>query len=150
VADQNDTDRAAIVDCFHGQSYKSTCYKLAWFQILTYFKHKYVIYGHGQWAGHIMDWAGCNYMHGRLPCSPVFLSVTDAYEWLSRHAEEKVYQKGDIFAGHHAGEYGCSQGCDDRTVVKALFFRPPQDELDKGPGVACNSELRELLEKEGE
>jgi len=96
--------------------------RLNWFQILRYRKNKFVIYGQGQWVGHIMDWRGMNMYHGRLPKSPVFNSVEEAIEWLKFQVKHGVYYEKMELTGHHSGEFQCSMGCDDRIVIDTIFF----------------------------
>ena len=91
-------------------------YKLDWFEILTYHKTRYVIYGFGQEAYHLMDWRGCNFCHGRLPNSPVFNSVRDALKWLVKQVEAGKYKTGMRLPGHSIGDETYPQGCDKRIV----------------------------------
>jgi len=91
-------------------------YKLEAFQILTYHKTRYVIYGYGKWFGHVMDWLGMNIYHGRLPDSPVFASVNEAWTWLVKQVQSGTLNKGDYLDGHHAGTFECTRGCDYRLV----------------------------------
>lgn len=91
-------------------------YKLDWFQLLTYHTKRVVIYGYGPWYYHIMDWLGMNIYHGRLIDSPVFDDVEAALTWLEKEIEKGTYHKNMILTGHHAGEYNCSKGCDDREI----------------------------------
>jgi len=96
-------------------------YKLEWFQILTYYKTRYVIYGFGQWWLHLMDWNGCNFHHGRLPDFPVFETVEDAVDWLTGKVITGEYKEKMILSGHHAGAIKCSKGCDNRRVSECTF-----------------------------
>ena len=77
-------------------------YMLDWFQILRFRDNGYVIYGHGKWAYHIMDWAGCNFHHGRLPESPVFKKATDVLLWLKKQVLVGKYPENMDCVGHHA------------------------------------------------
>jgi len=94
----------------------SNVYKLAWFQVLTYHTKGFVVYGHGQWTGHLMDWRGCNFMHGRIPGSQVFSTIEDAVEWLRVQVRDGKLKCDQEFAGHHSGGRQCSRGCDERQV----------------------------------
>ncbi len=97
-------------------------YTLNWFEILTYYKTRFVIYGTGPWHNHLMDWLGMNYYHGRLPGSPVFDSVKDAKVWLKFQIKHGAYAKDMTLPGHHAGEHVCSKGCFDREVETVQYL----------------------------
>lgn len=100
----------------------SNSYTVSWFDILTYRNGKYVVYGEGHWIGHVMDWRGGNFFHGRLPNSPVFDTEADARAWLRQRVLAGDLNEGDEFTGHHSGgDYGCSKNCDDRHVATVHF-----------------------------
>lgn len=96
-------------------------YDLQWFQVMTFRKTRFVLYGEGQWEDHIMDWQGCNYWHGRIPESPVFDSVDQAVEWARSAVAEGKLERGMILPGHHSGVQLCSKGCSAREA-KAVYF----------------------------
>jgi len=97
-----------------------TEYILEWFEILTYHKNRIVIYGVGKWAYHSDNWTGMNTHHGRI--GPVHNSVEEAYLWLAEEVKAKRINEGDYLKGHHAGEFQCPKGCDDRTLLSNLYF----------------------------
>ena len=103
-------------DHFDSMSHSDARYCLSWFEILTYRRERYVLYGVGQWYNHMLDWLGMNYYHGRLPGSPVFDTVKDAETWLRFQVKHEAYKDGMTLPGHHSGEYTCSKGCSDREV----------------------------------
>ena len=111
-------------------------YDLQRFSLLTYRETSYVWYGVGQWDGHIMDWRGSNFFHGRLPQSPTFKQPSEALAWLEKALDEGEYHRGMSLSGHHSGESRCSKGCDDREVVTIFFGIEP---LKKGEAVRRNS-----------
>lgn len=92
-------------------------YRLEDFQFMTYHKTRFVIYGYGPWYCHTMDWLGMNIYHGRLPDSPVFDTINEAWHWLVAQVQSGKLTKGMDLAGHHAGEFECTRGCDDREVT---------------------------------
>jgi hypothetical protein len=96
-------------------------YTLAWLEVLTYHRKRFVLYGVGQWVGHIMDWRGCNFHHGRLPGTPVFDSKDDAVRWARLAVVAKWLYEGAHLSGHHAGEYRCPKGCTARSVATVHF-----------------------------
>jgi hypothetical protein len=110
-----------------------------WYEILTYRKTKYVIYGFGQPSTHIMDWSGCNFHHGRLNGyaykisdkkyvqieSPVFESIDDALDWLVQFNKE---YNGVEISGHFAGDFGCSQ-CKKRIIEERYEYKGKSIEL---------------------
>lgn len=109
------------LDKWHPQG-ETNGYDLSWFELLTFRETKVVIYGVGQWDGHMMDWRGCNFFHGRLPLSPVFNNTEEATAWLKFQVENKVYTEGMWLTGHSRGENRCSKGCDDREIDVIYFI----------------------------
>jgi len=103
---------------------ESNEYNLSWFELMKYHERKngtyrVVIYGVGHWINHIMDWAGCNFFHGRLPNSPIFDTPAAAAHWLKDVWEpnQNDYLNSDGgYSGHHAGAYKCLKGCNQRTI----------------------------------
>ena len=95
-------------------------YTLEHFEMLAYREVRVVLYGGGHWYGHVMDWAGLNMYHGRLPGSPVFRTPTEALTWLRDNLDK--YKKDDWLNGHHAGEFECSKGCGDRDILDFWFY----------------------------
>ena len=83
-----------------------------------------------------MDWRGCNFFHGRLPLSPVFPNTKEALAWLKFQVGEGVYTDGMILGGHHAGEYTCSMGCNDREIYgfDSIFFHSLKKKKSKKKG----------------
>jgi hypothetical protein len=73
-----------------------------------------------------MDWAGCNFHHGRLPNSPVFKTATEALLWLREKVLGGKYPDHMGCFGHHAGgdSYGAHQKCESRIVprLEAIHF----------------------------
>jgi len=109
--------------------------RVDWYQILKYHKNKFVLYGHGQPSTHIMDWAGCNFHHGRLTgtgydksegldwkvvdvLSPVFDSINDAMDWLVEFQKSGI--TGVDIAGHFSGDNGCEK-CAHRKVKEFTY-----------------------------
>ena len=95
-------------------------YSLQWFSFLSFHKDKIVIYGVGQWVDHLMDWAGCNFHHGRI--GPVFKNVIEAYFWLRKEVKEGRITERMTLRGHHSGEYECPHGCGERMIVDCIYF----------------------------
>ena len=95
----------------------SNRYYVKWFEVRTYRSSGFVIYGVGQWSGHIMDWRGCNFYHGRLPGSPVFHDLTVLMDWMEFQIRNGVYSDGMELSGHHSGENECSTCGKDREEV---------------------------------
>ncbi len=91
-------------------------YNVKWFELMTYRDTRYCWYGVGPWAGHLMDWRGLNFHHGRIPDSPTFATIAEAVTWLQQAADAKQVYGGMRLGGHHSGEFSCSKGCDDREV----------------------------------
>ena len=124
-----------VPDYTHNYSH---IYTLKWFSLLrfrakSYHDYKVVIYGVGQEHNHVMDWAGCNYHHGRLPDSPVFPDEESAIKWLIEAVEKGTYKEGASFTGHHSGEHFCSKGCNDREIsgFDSVFFSSINREHDR-------------------
>ena len=120
----------------------SGLYSLSWFMLMkfrekSYGVYKVVLYGHGQWVDHIMDWAGCNFHHGRLPDSPVFANEVEAVKWLLAEVEKGTYKEKMTLTGHHSGEHSCRKGCSDREIVglNAMFFSQKDEWLKKAEKV---------------
>ena len=107
--------------------YQSNLYRLAWFEVLTYRETRFVVYGQGQWDGHLMDWAGGNYFHGRVPTSPVFATIEEAVLWLDEQVRLGNLSAGMTLSGHHSGEYGCRKGCDEREVLSPVYINSPDN-----------------------
>lgn len=103
-------------------------------------RSRFVWYGQGQWSGHIMDWAGCNFHHGRLLVTnpktgkgeraPVFDCAEDAVDWLIANYDNIPGEQ----AGHRSGEHECRKGCDEREASGWLYDSVILDELDRRAG----------------
>jgi hypothetical protein len=106
--------------------YQTNLYRVSWFQVLTFRETRFVVYGQGQWNGHIMDWAGCNFFHGRVPGSPTFATIEDAVLWLDEQARLGNLKDGMTLSGHHSGENRCLKGCDERQVLDAIHVNNPK------------------------
>ena len=105
--------------------YQSNLYRLAWFEVLTYRETRFVVYGQGQWDGHLMDWAGGNYFHGRVPTSPVFATIEEAVLWLDEQVRLGNLVEKMTLSGHHAGgDGGCRKGCNARETLTVHFNIP--------------------------
>lgn len=98
-------------------------YSIQWFDLLTFRDSRYCWYAHGKWVGHLMDWRGCNFHHGRVPGSPTFATIPEALRWLQTEIANGRIRRGMVFSGHHSGEGLCSKGCDDREVAHLSVFR---------------------------
>jgi hypothetical protein len=94
----------------------NTDYDLSWLKILRFRESKFVVYGVGQWAYHVMDWRGCNFFHGRIPDSPTFSTPEEAVSWIAKEIKAGRIYEGKVLQGHHAGEFNCPKGCDEREV----------------------------------
>ena len=90
-------------------------YYLEWLELKQYRDVYYVWYGVGQWDGHMMNWRGCNYFHGRLPKSPMFNNVREAILWMQVQLKAGAYKDGMYLTGHHSGEGNCRL-CGDRET----------------------------------
>lgn len=116
----------------------SGLYSLQWFEFLkfrekSYGIYKVVIYGVGKWVDHMMDWAGCNFHHGRLPDSPVFANEVEAAKWLKAEVEKGTYKENTTLTGHHSGEHMCRKGCSERTIsgLPHYFFSSVEEWVPK-------------------
>lgn len=97
---------------------------LEWFEIKSTrdFSDKYVVFGIGQWRGHIMNWRGCNHWEKKLTKGvKPFNSIEDAENWIKEKVKsgdfkERMYIDG----GYHTGEPT------DREV-KTVFFSKLRD-----------------------
>lgn len=152
-------------------------YKIAWFQIKSYHDNflyrdddemddpvQCVVYGTGAHEDHIMDWSGMNYHHGRIPGSPVFKSEEDARAWIIEQCQSGAINSGDIFPGHHSGEYDCCQpGCEERTLYDCdcIYFPKKPDCPNCKPfrksvhcigknKYRCNNCHKEFIHKDGD
>ena len=96
-------------------------YFLTWFELLTFREKRYCWYGIGQWVGHMIDWRGCNFFHGRIPDSPTFANTLEAMEWLQKAVDDGEIYKSISFSGHHAGYRSCRKGCDSRRIADVSF-----------------------------
>jgi hypothetical protein len=103
-------------------------YRLQWLQVMTYRFTRFVLYGHGQWDGHIMDWRGCNFFHGRVPGTPLFTTAEEAVMFAEALAKARVIAEHMTLSGHHSGDLSCSKGCDDREVVTVHLNGPKHNE----------------------
>lgn len=122
-----------VYNIIEGENGRLAMYNLDWFEFMKYrenettCKYKVVVYGHGQWFLHMMDWRGCNFWHGRLPGSPVFNNEAEAFEWLRAAVKKGAFTKGMELKGHHSGEYECGQGCDSRELGTVFFDHDKKD-----------------------
>lgn len=129
--------------------YQTNIYNLEWFQVLTFRENldtgacSFVVYGEGKHEGHLMDWRGCNFFHGRIPGSPTFKTFADAVLWLDRAMAADVLHRGMDLSGHHAGENECRKGCAEREV--ATIFINSRDTITRehrGAGVHVSHVIR--------
>lgn len=107
--------------------YQTNLYRLEWFEVLTFRETRFVVYGTGAWDGHLMDWAGCNFFHGRVPTSPVFKTIEEAVLWLDEQVRLGNLNTGMTLSGHHSGEYECRKGCDTREVLGPVYINSPKN-----------------------
>ena len=104
----------------------------------------FVVFGMGHHEDHMMDWAGLNMHHGRLPRfeggsivegkrredaywfhrtravpSSTFATAEEARAWLVDLVARGWVKKGLILGGHHAGDDGC-RTCTSMRVSELL------------------------------
>jgi hypothetical protein len=100
-------------------------YKLRWCEVLSYRETRCVLFGAGEWVGHVADFRGPNLFHGRIPKSPTFATVQDALAWADTAAKAGRLAVGQVLKGHYAGgEGGCSKGCTQRHVASIGLNSP--------------------------
>jgi len=85
-----------------------------WYALLTYKNGTLRWFGVGQHVDHGSDWAGMNFHHGRVKNCPAFDTAVEAVQWLWEGRPNM--RRMNRMTGHHAGEFECSKGCDDRKV----------------------------------
>jgi len=82
---------------------------------------KYVVYGVGQWNGHIMDWRGCNFWEKKLSGGvKPFKTVEEAKQWIQSQIDNgTLYYRKEIEGGYWSGDEGNERDVEEVSLPLA-------------------------------
>ena len=85
-------------------------FSLSWFEIRSTRRNYYTdnihynVFAVGKWAGHIMDWRGCNFWHKKVN-DRYFKSISEAFDWIQGQLDNGTFSDNmTIDGGGHLSE----------------------------------------------